>query len=330
MREEFERLTLPFRRELLVYCYRMLGSIDDAEDLVQEIYLRAWRSYDAFQGRSSLRTWLYRIATNACLNALEHTSRRVLPSGLAGPSDTPRGPLSPAQPEVTWLQPLPGPDAGAADPAALVESRSSLRLAFVAALQHLPARQRAVLILRDVLVWRAAEVADLLDTTTAAIKSTLQRARAQIAQAAPSEDRVMEPGDPEEKAVVDRYMAAFQNADVTALAQLLRDDAMLEMPPLPAWFAGRESVAQFVSTRIFGGPGRDLMAPTTANAQPAAAAYRLGADGVHHAHALHVLTTTGGFIARIDAFLDPRLFTAFGLAPVLETTASAAHARGDA
>src|SRR6266536_5845056 len=188
--DDFARLTDPFRPELLAYCYRMLGSVQDAEDQVQETLIRAWRSYGEFEGRASLRTWLYRIATNACLRALENRSRRPLPSGISGPRDdpaaTPDGPAS----EVAWLQPIPDamfvPET--ADPAATVASRQSMRLALVAALQYLPPRQRAVLLLRDVLRWRAAEVAEMLDTTTVAVNSTLQRARAQLAQVNPAED----------------------------------------------------------------------------------------------------------------------------------------------
>jgi RNA polymerase sigma-70 factor (ECF subfamily) len=314
--EEFTRLTDPFRRELLAHCYRMLGSVDDAEDQVQETYLRAWRSYDGFEGRSSLRTWLYRIATTTCLTALERRSRRPLPSGLGAPSDHPERPLSPAQPEVAWLQPMPDALLGAApaDPATIVAARAGLRLAMVAALQHLPARQRAVLILRDVLSWRAAEVAELLDTTTAAVNSALQRARAQLEQAAPVEDEVVEPAEPDRRVLLDRYMAAFENADITALLRVLRDDAVLEMPPLPTWFSGSEAIGRFFSSQVFTQAGDTRMVLTAANGQPAFAAYRRGQDGIHRAHGVHVLTVTATGISRIVAFLGPNLFTAFGLA----------------
>src|ERR687885_24098 len=187
--EDFLRLADPYRRELLAHCYRMLGSIHDAEDLVQETYLRAWRAYDRFEGRSSLRTWLHQIATRACLTALENRSRRPMPTGLGAPSIDPADPLV-EQPEVPWLEPVPDAMVAAegSDPAAIVTSRQSLRLALIAALQHLPPRQRAVLILRDVLQWRAAEVAEVLDTTTTAVNSILQRARAQLNEVAPNED----------------------------------------------------------------------------------------------------------------------------------------------
>ena len=199
--DEFARLTDPFRPELLAHCYRMLGSVHDAEDQVQETMIRAWRSYGEFEGRSSLRTWLYRIATNACLRALENSSRRPLPSGLGAPGEDPDAPLAVARPEVPWLQPIPDAlvSAGPADPADIVASRQSVRLALIAALQYLPARQRAVLILRDVLGWRAAEVADLLGTSTAAVNGMLQRARARLEQAAPDrgrDSRACRPGRP--------------------------------------------------------------------------------------------------------------------------------------
>lgn len=307
---EFVRLTDPFRRELLAHCYRMLGAVDEAEDLVQETYLRAWRSYGGFEGRSSLRSWLYRIATNACLTALERRAGRPLPSGLRGPSEALT--LEAPQTEISWLQPIP--DAlilAGSDPAGIVASRDSLRLAFVAALQHLPARQRAVLILRDVLAWRAAEVAELLGTTTVAVKSTLQRARAHLRRVAPSEDQLVEPADPELRALLDGYTSAFENADIDALMKLLRTDAELEMPPWLTWFTGREAIGRFVAAEIFGMAGAFRMVPTFANGQPAAAAYRRGEDGVYRAHAVHVLTLTDTGIARIVAFLDPDPFSRF-------------------
>ena len=205
-REEFARLADPFRGELLAHCYRMLGSVQDAEDAVQEAYLRAWRSFAGFEGRSSLRRWLYRIATNACLRALEQGHRRPLPSGLGGPGDDPEAPLATSPSEVPWLQPMPGAllEGGLADPATIVGLRGSVRLALVAALQYLPPRQRAVLILRDVLGWRAAEVADLLGTTTAAVNSALQRARAQLARVAPAEDELAETAEPLRRALRER------------------------------------------------------------------------------------------------------------------------------
>ncbi len=317
--EEFARLTDPFRPELLAHCYRMLGSVHDAEDQVQETLLRAWRSFEQFEGRASLRTWLYRIATNACLRAIETRRRRPLPSGLGLPGENPEGPMATARPEVPWLEPIPDalvpPEF--ADPASVTTTRAGIRLAFIAALQYLPARQRAVLILRDVLGWHAAEVADLLGTTTTATNSALQRARAQLQQVAPSEDEIREPSDPGDLAMLNRYAAAFENADMAALTELLRDDAVLEMPPLPAWFAGREHIALFLRAHLLRQPGEFAMVPTAANGQPAVGAYRRGPDGLFRANAIEVLTLKASRIARITVFLDPTLFPKFALPPTL-------------
>ncbi len=277
----------------------MLGSVHDAEDLVQETYLRAWRHFDTFEGRSSLRTWLYRIATNVCLAALAGRGRRVLPSGLGNPAE--------ATEETLWLQPIP--DALVQDPAAIVTARESLRLALIASLQYLPPRQRAVLLLRDVLAWRAAEVAELLDTTVAAVKSTLQRARARLDQVSPAADQVTEPIAPHAKAILDRYIAAFQNADAAALEQLLREDAVLELPPSAILFSGQDAAATAVGA--LGRPGDWLMLPTMANGQPAAAAYRL-VDGEYRAYGIVLLTTTATHLTKIIAFADPSLFPIFG------------------
>ena len=317
--EEFARLTDPFRPELLAHCYRLLGSVHDAEDQVQETLLRAWRSFGQFEGRASLRTWLYRIATNECLRAIGNRSRRPLPSGLGNPDEDPEGPLAAAMPEVRWLQPIPDallrPES--ADPASVAVSRAGIRLAFIAALQYLPARQRAVLILRDVLGWQAAEVAQLLGTTTTAANGLLQRARAQLRQMAPAQDEMREPASPRDLELLNRYAAAFENADITALTDLLRDDAVVEMPPLPTWFTGRDRIQRFLQSHVLRQPGEFVMIPTAANGQPALAEYRRGPDGVHHAHGVQVLTVTDSRVARIAAFHDPGLFAAFGLPPVL-------------
>ena len=271
--EDFTSLTGQFRRELLAHCYRMLGSADEAEDLVQETYLRAWRAYDGFEGRSSVRTWLYRIATNACLTAIERRGRRPLPSGLGGPDDDPAAPVVDA-PQVPWLQPIP--DALLAsphdDPAAAAASQAGIRLTMVAALQYLSARQRAVLILRDVLEWPAAEVAAMLGTTTTAVNSGLRRARAQLAQVLLDEDDVAEPAEPDRRVLLDRFATAFENGDVTALTDLLRQDVALEMPPMLTWFAGRETVRRFLARKLLGAPGQFRMVPAMANGQPAFAA----------------------------------------------------------
>jgi len=327
--EDFARLTEPFRPELLAHCYRMLGSVHDAEDQVQETMIRAWRAYDEFEGRSSLRTWLYRIATNTCLRALENSGRRPLPSGLGGPGEHPEAPLAAESPEVPWLQPIPDTlvSLGTADPAEIVTSRQSMRLALIAALQYLPPRQRAVLILRDVLRWRAAEVAELLDTTTAAVNGTLQRARARLELAAPDEDEIHEPADPRDRALLDRYARAFQNADITAVMRLLQDDAVFEMPPQPTWFTGVQSIEPFLRTWVLTEPGRIQMVPTAANGQPAVAAYMRELDGAYHAHAIQVLTIAGSRIARVTSFNDPGLLATFGLPEVLPAAAVPVPAR---
>jgi RNA polymerase sigma-70 factor, ECF subfamily len=313
--EEFTGLTGRFRGELLAHCYRMLGSAEEAEDLVQETYLRAWRSYEGFEGRSSVRTWLYRIATNVCLTALERRGRRPLPSGLGGPAEDAETPVV-AGPEVPWLQPLPDallagePD----DPAAVTVSRAGIRLAFVAALQYLSARQRAVLIMRDVLQWPAAEVAELLGTTTTAVNSGLRRARAQLAQALPVEDELAEPAEADRRALLDRFAAAFENADVSGLAELLREDVALEMPPLLTWFTGRRAVARFLAASpVFAAPGQLRLVPVMANGQPAFAAYLREPGGTYRAYAVTVPTVTASGIARIVTFFNPALLGSFGL-----------------
>ena len=297
VRDEFEDRADPFRRELLAHCYRMLGSVDEAEDLVQETMLRAWRAYDRYDDqRASLRTWLYRIATNACLTTLSGMSRRPLPSGLGAPGDDPgQAALVPAF-DVPWLQPLPDAMLGAApgDPAAAAGARGSLRLAFVAAMQYLPARQRAILILRDVLQFSAAEVAGILATTPAAVNSGLQRARARLDDVSVAEDRVEEPSDPAARALIDRYVAAFEAADVPALTRLLTDQAVMEMPPVPLWFRGREHYGQFMD-RVFAMVGRECrMLRTTANGQRAAGAYFRGDRDCYEAHSVQVFTVTPG------------------------------------
>jgi RNA polymerase sigma-70 factor (ECF subfamily) len=312
--EEFTSRTGRFRGELLAHCYRMLGSVEEAEDLVQETYLRAWRSYDGFAGRSSVRTWLYRIATNACLTAIQRRGRRPLPSGLGAPSGDPEAPLV-AAPEVPWLQPFP--DALVAgeqeDPAAVAMSRAGIRLALVAALQYLGARQRAVLILRDVLEWPAAQVAELLGTTTTAVNSGLRRARAQLARSLPAEDALAEPAEPDRRALLERFATAVENADAGALAALLAEDAVLEMPPLLTWFVGRHAVARSAASPLLTGPGRLRLVPVMANGQAAFAVYRREPGGAYLAHALLVPTVTTTGIARIVSFLNPGLFGSFGL-----------------
>jgi RNA polymerase sigma-70 factor, ECF subfamily len=318
----------PLRGELLTHCYRMLGSVHDAEDVVQETMLRAWRAFDRFdEERASLRTWLYRIATNACLTALHQRSRRPLPSGLAGPSDDPTTPLQ-ARAGQVWLQPIP--DTWLGDPADAAARRRSVRLALIAALQNLPPRQRAVLILREVLEWPAGEAAEILGTTTAAVNSALQRARAQLAAATPVEDEVVEVTDADQRDLLERYITAFEQADMVALKQLLRHDVELEMPPWATWFAGRHAAVTFLIDRAAHGREDWSLRPTRANGQPAVASYRRAPDGSFRAHSIQVLTlalpgaaspgtgtSAGPLIRWIVVFRDPLLFPTFGLPMVV-------------
>ncbi|MFF7890287.1 RNA polymerase subunit sigma-70 [Streptomyces sp. NPDC020794] len=297
---DFATDTEPYRRELLAHCYRMLGSVDDAEDVVQETYLRAWRSYEEFQGRSSVRTWLHRIATNACLSALSHRSRRFLPSGLGGPADDPMNP--PMATEAQWVQPIPD---SMLDPAAIVAARDSLRITLIATLQQLPGRQRAVFILRDVLAWPAADVAQVMGISTAAVKSTLQRARARLEQAPPDVEEAVEPG--ELSTVLAHYIAAVEEADGAALEQLLRVDASVEATPWRTWFSGRATCVPYLVQRVLGSPGTWRLLPTSANGRPAAVGYR---DG--QAYGILLLTVTPAGIATINAFGDPGLVKRFG------------------
>jgi RNA polymerase sigma-70 factor (ECF subfamily) len=317
--EDFLRLADPFRRELLAHCYRMLGSVHDAEDLVQETYLRAWRAYDKFEGRSSLRTWLHRIATRACLTALESRSTRPLPTGLGAPSADASDTLV-QQPEVSWLEPIPDAMVAAegTDPATIVTARESIRLAFIAALQHLPPRQRAVLILREVLQWRAAEVAELLGTTTTAVNSVLQRARAQLDQAAPTQDEIVEPTAVDQRELLDRFVTAFEDKDIPAIVELFTKDAVWEMPPFTAWYQGAENIGRLVDTQCpAGGPGDMRLVPTQANGQPAFGLYMRGDDDVYRPFNLPVLTLSTSGITHVACFFDLRLFATFGLPETL-------------
>jgi RNA polymerase sigma-70 factor, ECF subfamily len=295
----------PYRGELVAHCYRMLGSFHEAEDMVQETMLRAWQArarYDS--SRASLRTWLYRIATNVCLTALERRARRPLPSGLGAPSDDPAAPLTQAL-DIPWLQPFPDArlDTGV---------RTDLRLALVAAMQVLPPRQRAVLVLREILEFSAAEVAMQLATTVPAVNSALQRARATLTDVV-DRSQVVEPDDPDVSAVIQRYVQAFESADVPALVRLLTDDAILEMPPVPLWYRGSRDYGLFIR-RVFETRGTGWrMRRLTANGQPALAAYAPEPAGGHRLHTLQVFTVTGGRVAHNVVFADPRVFEAFDL-----------------
>lgn len=306
LEDEFARR----RGELLTHCYRMLGSLHDAEDAVQETYLRAWNGFGQFEERSSVKNWLYRIATRTCLNALRHSSRRLVPSALGAPGTDPAA-VAPRAPEIAWLEPLPD-RAVADDPALVVGARESLRLAMVAALQHLPPRQRAVLILRDVLAWPASDVAALFETTVAAVNSSLQRARAELGRLAPTEDQISEPAEPDRRALLDRFAAAFERADLAALESLLTKDVTWEMPPIPTWFSGRDDVMRLLRTKLRPEPGARILVETSANTQPALAWY-VQRDGTFHAHTILVLTLAGPVIRAAIAFHRADLFDAFGL-----------------
>ena len=308
----FAELTQPFRRELLLHCYRMLGTIQDAEDLLQETLVAAWRGLDRFEERSGLRTWLYRIATNRCLNALRARDRRP-------DMYTPEVPLpEPSRVvEPLWLDPFPDtllsrlPD-GAPGPEVALEQRESLRLAFLVALHSLAPRQRAVLLLRDVLGYRTAEVASMLETTEDAVGSALKRARATLATQPP--DTAPAPGSPAERAVVDEFADAFQRGDVRRVVALLTDDAWLTMPPLPLEYQGPERVAHFLVTIPFRGARSYRLVPTRANTQPAFGAYLRDAHSpIWHAHGLVVLTLSGTEISAVTRFMDTCLLRQFGL-----------------
>jgi RNA polymerase sigma-70 factor (ECF subfamily) len=313
--EGFDRLVEPFRKELLAYCYRMLGSVHDAEELVQDTYLRAWRAREQYDAtRSSLRTWLYRIATNVCLTALEVRGRRPLPSGLVAASD-PLGPLVPG--ESAWLQPLPDFLLDADDPTTAVIDRSSLRLALVAALQHLSARQRGALILRDALSFSAAETAEILGATTVSVNSSLQRARTRLKEVGVRQEPLSEPPAAEQRAWVDRYMTAFEHADIEGIKELLTADVLMEMPPMLNWFVGPGNYGLFMEW-VFDKAGTDWsLKPVTANGQPGFAAYGRVGDG-YQLHTLQIFTVTAEGISRNSVFQEAEVFASFGLAPRLE------------
>jgi len=303
--EDFEGLTQRYERELLAHCYRMSGSFHEAEDLVQETFLRAWKASADFQGRSSVRTWLYRIATNVCLTNLEGRPRRPLPAGLGTP-DQLAGDALESDPEIPWLEPVP-------DAAVVVAERDSIRLAFVAALQHLPARQRAVLILRDVLRWSAAEVAESLETTPAAVNSALQRAHAQMAEKQVTEESVQPDLTPEQNQMLEQYVEAFWRKDINAIVKLLKADAVWEMPPFKGWYTGATNIGELIDINCPGGFHDMPMVATTANGQPAYGLYMRTDEGDFEPFHLQVLDVDGDRVRHVAAFFDHRLFRRFGL-----------------
>ena len=321
--DAFQELVEPYRYQLQVHCYRMLGSFQEAEDLVQETFLRAWRARDRFEGRTSLRNWLYRIATNACLNALESTtrSRRLLPHEI-GPSSTSfELPRRDVGTEILWLEPYPDaalPDVadGAPGPEARYDMHESIQLAFVAAIQQLPARQRAVLLLRDVLGWSTNETAELLESSVASVNSALQRARASIEASTPRAETLdLSAEDVKQRDLVGHYVTAWEASDIDSLVALLRQDAVLSMPPFPEWYRGPEAIRSFLSWGMREERRFRLLA-TRANGQVAFGQYiwqAEHADAPLEAHALIVLTFVEHAIAAMTIFVDPRLVTKFGL-----------------
>jgi RNA polymerase sigma-70 factor (ECF subfamily) len=314
--EAFRELTEPHRRELQLHCYRILGSVQDAEDMLQETLLAAWRRLEGFEERSSVRAWLYRIATNRCLNALRDTGRRpqAQPRALEVPEPTRRS-------EPTWLEPYPDalledlPDTSPG-PEARYETREALALAFVAGLQRLPPRQRAVLVLRDVLGFRAAEAADLLDSSEVSVNSALQRARGTLDSQLPARDRERAPlpRSPRERELVGQFVDAFESADIDRVVALLTDDAWMTMPPEPFEYQGHAAIAEFYLTRSWWGVHAARLVPTRANGQPAFGYYlRDGLSPISHAHGLIVLTLAGNQISAITRFGDNSLSPLFGL-----------------
>jgi RNA polymerase sigma-70 factor (ECF subfamily) len=303
--EDFDALTVRYERELIAHCYRMSGSYHDAQDLVQETFLRAWKASADFQGRSSVRTWLYRIATNVCLTNLEGRARRPLPSGL-GTVDSVAGDALEVDLEIPWIQPIP-------DAAVVVAERDSIRLAFIAALQYLPPRQRAVLILRDVLRWSAQEVAETLETTAAAVNSALQRAHAQLGDRHLTADTLEPKLSVDQQRMLDRYVEAFWRKDIDAIVGMLTADAVWEMPPYTAWYVGAENIGRLIDTQCPGGVNDMPMAISWANGQPALGLYMRTPSGHFEPFHLQVLELAGTRVRHVSAFFDTSLFRSMGL-----------------
>jgi RNA polymerase sigma-70 factor, ECF subfamily len=318
--DAYAELVEPHRAELRAHCYRMLGSVHDADDALQEALLRAWRGLPRFQGRSSLRSWLYRIATNTCLDVIaKRPKQRVLPIDYGPPSD-PHAPLGPPLLESIWIEPYPdaqpGVDDGLAGPEARYEQREAVELAFIAAVQHLPARQRAVLILRDVLGFSGAEVAAALDTTSASVYSLLQRAHASLDERLSERSQqatLRSLGNQRLSAIVDRYVEAWAHNDVDALVEMLTESATLAMPPTATWLRGREAIATSLRARPLNGTQSWRLLPTSANGQPALGAYVLDSSGAYPPHHLAVLSLRGERIDEINAFHDAWVPERFGL-----------------
>ena len=316
--QAFERLVEPYHHEIVVHCYRILGSFEDAEDMLQETLLRVWKHLDLFEGRSSLRTWLYKIATNACLDTLDSRRVRGLPRELYARGD-PKDPLPAPSKEVTWVEPFPEEMIDGQPniyPEAVYEVRESITLAFIAALQKLPGRQRAALLLHDVMGWSSNETAEILDMTTVAVNSALQRARETMKQ--PTERKTTSSRLNEELAsLLRRYVAAWEAADSAALVAVLREDVALTMPPLPVWFVGHADVKTFLDGFLFQSmsPFKVRLEAARANGSPAFALYQMDSAGIYRAAALHILTIEDGQISEINDFLtfDGQLFVKFGL-----------------
>jgi RNA polymerase sigma-70 factor (ECF subfamily) len=295
----------------------MTGSIQDVEDLVQETYVRAWRAFEQFEGRSSIRTWLYRIATNVCLTFLGRSRRRMLPSGLVPASADPYAPPLPASSDVSWLEPVLDSLVvdNSTDPAVVIAARQSVRLALVAAAQTLPPRQRAAFFLCDVLDQSTQEAAETLDISVPALKSLLQRARARLDTETVFDEQLAQPTDPRARAVLDLYMTAFENSDIAVIEQLLADDAVLEMTGTTTWFAGKATCAPFIANQAIGQAGVWQMHPLEINGQLGAAAYLADEDGSYHPYGIAVLTTSASHLHRISLFADPTLLNRFELGP---------------
>ncbi len=309
-----------YRMELTGYSYRMLGSAFDAEDAVQETMVRAWRNLDQFEGRAALRSWLYRIATNVCLDMLNGRQRRARPMDLASPQPAEANLLGAPLPETTWILPIPDGRVVATegDPAELAVARESIKLAFVAALQHLPPKQRAVLILREVLRWQATEVAELLDTSVASVNSALQRARSTLAATNVTDSDPMQPMDEEQQALLARYVEAFEQYDLDSLVSLLHEDATWSMPPYTLWMQSHDEIQRWMLGPGSGCRGSRLV-PTVANGLPAFGQYRPSPDGGYEPWALQVIEISDGRISGANFFLDTAsLFPLFGLPPRLE------------